>query len=115
MALRVVVRAGARVPDPEAGAPERPAPPPPLVPSAEELFSAVDGHELAVFDRHWTVEVFSVAEINGARFIQLALRGITDHMLTLRVLPPAGAPDVVSRLLTWLRHPIPAGTVMDAP
>ena len=115
MALRVVVRSGTRVPDPVACAPELPASPPPLAPSAEELFSAVDGHELAVFDRRWTVEVFSVAEINGARFIQLALRGISDHMLTLRVRPPAGAPDVFSRLLTWLRPPIPAGTVVDAP
>jgi hypothetical protein len=102
------------VADPVAGAPENPVSPAPLVPSAEDLFSAVDGHDLAVFDRHWTVEVFSVAEINGARFIQLALRGLSDHMLTLRVVPPADAHDVVSRLLAWLKHPVPTGTVVDA-
>lgn len=73
--------------------------------SSEALFHALDGCELRARGELWHLEIFSVCELGGARYVQLALNGSERHMLTLRVNHDADIRRLIPRLLSWLLKP----------
>jgi hypothetical protein len=81
----------------------------------EIIFSLLDGRQLIVLGRRWQVEVFSVCELHGARYVQLSLSGPEPHLLTLRVASGTDIALLIPRLLTWLMHPKPSGEILDVP
>ena len=113
MALYVVVRPGLGTGTAESA---QSACQPAVVPqpdSCETLFWALDGRDLVVLGRRWHVEVFSVVELAGRRYIQLSLAGLTDYMLTLRLTPATPVRHLIPAVLTWLTHPTASGEVID--
>lgn len=81
--------------------------------AAEGLFSALDGRELKVLGRHWHIEVFSVCELGGCRYVQLALHGDAHYMLTLRVATGTDQRLLIPRLLNWLARPSLTGEILE--
>ena len=81
--------------------------------SSESVFQALDGRELTVLGRRWRVEVFSVLELAGRRYVQLSVNGPARYMLTLRMRPGAEARHAVRVLLAWLARPAGSGEVLD--
>ena len=79
----------------------------------EMLFDALDGRELIVLGRRWKVEVFSVCAMGGCRYVQLAMKGQQEYMLTLRVATSAEPRLLIPRLLTWLAHPTSSGEILE--
>ena len=116
MTLHVVMRAGliagqAASPSQDQGVElERPR-----IEDCETLFSTLDGRDLAVMGMQWRIEVFSVCELAGHRYMQLALLGESQFMLTLRVAPRAELQDLIPALLTWVTHPTSTGEILDVP
>ncbi len=84
------------------------------VPTPTEIFDALDGHSLELSDQRWRIEIYSLLEQDGWRWVHLALRGETDHVLIVKVLPFENENHVVGALLTWLDNPTRASdTVMS--
>src|SRR6188768_2455273 len=76
--------------------------PTPRATAAERLFAALDGCNLMVRGEAWHLEVYSVCEEAGRRWIQLALYGPHQHMVTLAMATRAGASQTLEALSTWL-------------
>ncbi len=114
MNLRVVWRTG-MLAGPVASVPEESPAIRGEIEGPKALFTALDGRELALRGCLWRVEVFSVSEISGRHYVQLAVRGESDHMLTLRVMPHAEIRQVILSLLAWLEHPGAVGEIVDVP
>jgi hypothetical protein len=112
MALRLASRPGSPARD---AAVVRTLPDGPLGPSrdAETLFSLLDGRELIVLGRRFRIDVFSVCEMGGCRYVQLSLHGAEHYMLTLRLGGMADIERIVPRLLAWLARPSISGEVLD--
>ncbi len=81
--------------------------------SCETLFWALDGRDLVVLGKRWHIEVFSVVELAGRRYMQLSLDGPTHYMLTLRLSPEASVRRLIPTVLSWLTHPTASGEVID--
>lgn len=81
--------------------------------SCEALFWALDGRDLVVLGKRWHVEVFSVVEMAGRRYMQLSLDGPVHYMLTLRLGPETPARRLIPSVLSWLAHPTSSGEVID--
>jgi hypothetical protein len=113
MALYVVMRSGLTARDLTARAPERTAVERQPPDSCETLFWALDGRDLVVLGKRWHVEVFSVVELAGRRYMQLSLDGPTHYMLTLRLAPDASVRRLIPVVLSWLTHPTASGEVVD--
>jgi hypothetical protein len=79
----------------------------------EAVFHALDGREVGLRGTRWRIEVFSVLDLGGHRFVQLAVNGPTLYMLTLRMKPGAQARHVVPKLLPWLARPTSSGEILD--
>ncbi len=77
------------------------------------LFSALDGRELIAMGRRWQVEIFSICDQGSERWVQLALHGVTDYMLTFRLAAGNTARDLVPTILSWLMHPTDTGDVIS--
>jgi hypothetical protein len=73
-------------------------------PSGDELFEQLDGRFVRVGPAGWRIEIYSVLA-DDLRWIQLSLRGPSDHMLILRLPLAAGALDVLGEIEDWLRDP----------
>ena len=86
----------------------------------DELFAELDNLEVAAGGGQWRVEVFSISDHDGHRWIQLVVRGESEHMVTLRVLPGTRVEDALPSLSEWLvagrdgSHIIDATTHADA-
>jgi hypothetical protein len=113
MTFHVVARAGLAAGQIAAEPQERSGPLETHITSPEMLFSALDGRELIVLGRRWKVEVFSVCELGGCRYVQLSLQGQEQYMLTLRVGSGTDVRQLIPRLLTWLAHPSSSGEILD--
>jgi hypothetical protein len=74
------------------------------VASGDELFEQLDGRFVQVGPAGWRIEIYSVSA-DVLRWIQLALRGPSDHMLILRMPLAAQALDVLGEIEEWLRNP----------
>jgi len=73
----------------------------PYVP-ADRLFGALDGRDLTIAGGRWRIEVFSVSECDGHRWVQLALSGEKRGMLTMKVSPSDGAGRVLMGISSWI-------------
>jgi len=74
--------------------------------TSEQLFIALDGRSVvAGSGGRYRIEVYSVRDEAGCRWIQLGLHGVTAHMLTIRQTPGDGAQHVVLALSSWLADP----------
>jgi hypothetical protein len=113
MALYVVMRSGLAAGDLMTRAPERATAGRQPHDSCEALFWALDGRDLVVLGKRWHVEVFSVVELAGRRYMQLSLDGPTHYMLTLRLAPEASVRRLIPAVLSWLTHPTTSGEVVD--
>ena len=69
------------------------------------LFEALDGREVLSQGNRWRVEVFSISDQAEHRWIELAVRGRQEHLLTLRMPPQTGAQHTLSALISWLGDP----------
>ena len=72
---------------------------------ADQLFGALQGRDLTVSGRTWRVEVYSVRDVGGERWIQLALDGATRHTIALRLVAGGGLRPAVRVLSSWLSDP----------
>lgn len=113
MALYVVVRAGMPTGNIAARKATSVLPEPTQIESCETLFWALDGRDLVVLGKRWHVEVFSVVEMAGRRYMQLSLDGPAQYMLTLRLAPTTSVRKLIPTVLTWLAHPTTSGEVID--
>jgi hypothetical protein len=77
------------------------------------LFAALDGRELLVSGRRWRIEVFSVRDLAGLRWIQLALKGKSRLTLALKLDPGAGVRRVVEAVTTQLTAPSQLGDMSN--
>jgi hypothetical protein len=76
----------------------------------EELFITLDGRSVTAAKDRFRIEVLSVRDEAGVRWIQLALKSPDTHrMLTVRAQPGDGPQHVILTLSSWLNDP--AGTV----
>ena len=79
-----------------------------LVPAfvpAERLFSALDGRDLTIAGGRWRLEVYSVSDFQGHRWVQLALDGLKRCMVTVKLSPTDGVSRVLSGVTSWVRGP----------
>ena len=89
----------------------RPATEPPGS-KAERLFAELDGRDLLVSGEAWHLEVYSVCEQAGRRWIQLAIDGPQHHMLTLALATGSGVGHAVRALSSWLADPHDADHIL---
>lgn len=71
----------------------------------KRLFAALDGRELLVSGRRWKIEVFSVRDLAGLRWIQLALKGKSPQTLALKLDRGAGVHRAVEAVTSRLMSP----------
>jgi hypothetical protein len=81
--------------------------------SAARLFEALDGRALFVDRKNWQVNVFSVHDEDGFRWVQLALEGPDCHPLTLRMSQYESLKAVVHSLICWLSDPAATDHVLE--
>ena len=87
-----------------------PGPGAPAFPSGDELFTHLDGRFVRVGSIGWRVEIYSVwAE--DMRWVQLSLRGPSEHMLVLRVPLAANAAEILGEIEQRLRNPASVDSV----
>lgn len=67
-----------------------------VVRSPEALFDDLHGQATVVGNRAWSIDVFSVSDLAGDRWVQLAVHGDEDRMLTLRLAPWDGPDEVLA-------------------
>jgi len=113
MSLYVVMRSGLETGAAPARESSVDAPPMAAADNCESLFWALDGRDLVVLGRRWRVEVFSVVELAGRRYMQLSLEGPAQYMLTLRLAVSTSVRSLVPAVLSWLTHPTCSGEVVD--
>lgn len=91
------------------------APDPAAFPGASpaDLFVALDGRHVAGAGHRWRVEVFSVCDRRGRRWIQLALKGRPRYMLTLRLIAGAGLDHVMLALSSWIANPCDTNEILN--
>jgi hypothetical protein len=80
---------------------------------AETVFQALDGRDVTVLGHRWRLEVFSVLELAGRRYVQLSVNGPARYMLTLRMRLDTEARYAIRTLLPWLTRPAGSGEVLD--
>jgi hypothetical protein len=74
--------------------------------TSEQLFIALDGRGVvAGSGGRYRIEVYSVRDEAGCRWIQLALHGAGRHMITVRQAHGDSAQHVVLALSSWLADP----------
>lgn len=69
------------------------------------LFAALDGRELLVAGLRWRIEVFSVRDLAGLRWVQLALKGKSRQTMALKLDAGAGARRAVEALVSQINSP----------
>jgi hypothetical protein len=80
----------------------------------DELFAELDNLEIAAGSGQWRVEVFSISDHDDHRWIQLVVRGESEHMVTLRVLPGTRLEDALPSLSAWLADGAEGSHIIDA-
>jgi hypothetical protein len=69
------------------------------------LFAALDGRELLVAGLRWRIEVFSVRDMAGLRWVQLALMGKSRQTFALKLDAGAGVRRAVEAVVNQLTSP----------
>ena len=74
--------------------------------TAEELFRALDGRTILAPSGPHRMEVFSIRDEAGERWVQLALTGERSRrFLSVRLKPDEAAQHVILTLSAWLADP----------
>jgi hypothetical protein len=81
--------------------------------TSERLFQELDGRKLRVLHTDWTIEVYSIYEEAGARWLQLRLGGTPEHTLTVRATAGDAVERILGALADWLVHPSKIHDVLD--
>jgi hypothetical protein len=77
--------------------------------SPDELFRRLDGRELTVLGRQWTIEVYSVRDEQGHRWVQMRLgSSSSSKWLVLRLPAGAGERHVILAASSGLARPLKA-------
>ncbi|HKV98472.1 MAG TPA: hypothetical protein VJN96_01550 [Vicinamibacterales bacterium] len=71
----------------------------------EHLREALEGQAVTIFGQSWRLEVYSVLDFAGRRWVQLALEGEPHYMLTLNLAMGAGAQRALIALASCLANP----------
>ena len=71
----------------------------------ERLFDSLEGQVLRVFQRAWTIRVYSISEQDGWRWLQLSLEGDCEYTVTMRVSLTDSGDHALRRLSGWLANP----------
>jgi hypothetical protein len=77
------------------------------------LFAALDGRELLVAGLRWRVEVFSVRDLAGLRWVQLALKGKSRQTFALKLDPGAGVQRAVEAVVSRITSPAPLSDISN--
>jgi hypothetical protein len=64
----------------------------------DQLFDLLDGHVLPGSRRASRLNIYSICDGHGARWIQLSLRGQPDRSLTLQVSQHEGVEEILRKL-----------------
>jgi hypothetical protein len=78
-----------------------------------DLFAALDGHIIGLFEHSWQIRVYSILEQRNSRWLQLSLEGDPDFTLTVRTSVTDDADQTVRVLSDWLAHPGDSDTVLS--
>ena len=78
----------------------------------DEVFSALDGCQLNVNGAPWLVEVYSVTDALGVRWVQLGLRASQLYLATIKMGCTNSLQGVTSALIAWLSDPLKADPVL---
>jgi hypothetical protein len=70
---------------------------------ADEMFAALDGLETVVDDQPYQLEIFSVYDRAGIRWVQLAVAGAATRIVTLQVRVTDSAGAVRGEVEDWIR------------
>jgi len=82
--------------------------------TSEQLFDALDGRTVSVFHRTWRINVYSISEDAGWRWLQLGLDGQPDdYTVTVRTSPHDGVEDTMQALSSWLARPSKTHRVLN--
>jgi hypothetical protein len=79
----------------------------------ERLRAGLDGRAVTVSGRNWRIEVFSVSDWSGRRWVQLALEGDPHYMLTLNLSAGAGVQLALATLAACLANPDQARAILN--
>ena len=70
---------------------------------------------MAAGGRKWRVEIYSIRDLGGVRWIQLALNGLPRHMLVLKLAAGGGVRPVLRAVSSWLASPsAPSASVINS-
>ena len=69
---------------------------------ADELFATLDGRSITTPQGAWFIEIQSIVDEAGLRWIQLTLTGNPLYSLTFQVNPGDDADEAVRALSLWL-------------
>ena len=75
------------------------------LPDPEALFEALDGHALHGPHHSWQIRVYSILEERGWRWVQLALEGDPDCMVTMRTSLDDDGEETLRVLSAWMQNP----------
>jgi len=73
----------------------------------------LDGRAVTISDRSWRLEVYSVIDCAGRRWVQLALEGDPHYMLTLNLAMGAGLQRVLLALASCMANPSEARGILN--
>ena len=79
----------------------------------ERLREALEGQAVTVSGQSWRLEVYSVLDYAGRRWVQLALEGEPHYMLTLNLAVGAGAQRALMALAACLANPSDAVGILN--
>jgi hypothetical protein len=71
----------------------------------DRLHAALHGRAVTVSGQIWRLEVYSIIDCAGRRWVQLALDGDPHYMLTLNLAIGAGAQLALMALVSCLTNP----------
>jgi hypothetical protein len=83
----------------------------PLTPQG--LLERIDGIPVTTSGQTWQVEVYSVSDEAGWRWVQLGLRGNPSYSLIVRTIPTEGIEHVLEALTKWLAKPSATERILD--
>jgi hypothetical protein len=79
----------------------------------ERLLEALEGRAVTVLGQSWRLQVYSVLDYAGRRWVQLALDGEPHYMLTLNLAVGAGAQRTLMALANCLANPSDAIGILN--
>ena len=81
--------------------------------TADRLFAALDGSEVRTLGHRFDLEVYSVTDQSTGRWMQMGLRGLHDHLVTLCLPKESGISEATRALSLWLANPTHVEELLD--